>query len=604
MGPDGWFTLLIIVGMVATLATNRFGTDIVVLGALTALMLFDLLTPWDLLSPKEAVSGFANTGVLTVAMLYIVAAGLKETGAMQMLTSRLLGRPSSNFTAQARIIGPVGVMSAFVNNTPIVAMFLPVLSEWARRYNLSASKLFMPLSFAAILGGLCTLIGTSTNLVVAGLIEQHNKGAPADAVHQLEPFTMFSITPVGVPVALAGVAYMLLFGRRLLPDRDPKRAANSSVREYATVMRVAPGSGIVGKTVEQAGLRHLPGLYLARIERDRETVLAVSPEEKLEAGDVLVFVGALESVVDLQKIRGLEPVAEGEAPTGVRQLNRLVEVVVSRASPLVGRSIREGAFRTTYNAVVIAVHRHGHQLRGKIGDIVLRPGDTLLVEASSGWADTVKDSDAFHLVSELPESAAPRHDRAWAALAVLGATVVGMTLFDGATMVIAFTAAGAMVALRCCTGPQARKSVEFPVLVVIGAAFGIGTAMENSGLARFVADNVLGFAAQAGTLGLLGAVYVTTVLFTSLITNNAAAVLVFPIAISLAEKAGMTNFTPVAICIAVGASAEFITPIGYQTNLMVMGPGRYKWLDYTRFGGPLMLLCGLVCVLMCWLLYR
>jgi di/tricarboxylate transporter len=242
-------------------------------------------------------------------------------------------------------------------------------------------------------------------------------------------------------------------------------------------------------------------------------------------------------------------------------------------------------------------------MQGKIGDIVLRPGDTLLVEAPKGWADTVRDSDAFHLVSELPEAAAPRHDRAWAALAILGATVACMTIFDGATMVIAFAAAGAMVLLRCCTGPQARRSVEFPVLVVIAAAFGIGTAMQNSGLAAFIANNVLGFAASAGTLGLLAAVYITTVLFTSLITNNAAAVLVFPIAISLAEKAGMTNFTPVAICIAIGASAEFITPIGYQTNLMVMGPGRYKWLDYTRFGGPLMLLCGAACVTMAWLLY-
>lgn len=603
MGPDGWFTLFVIVGMVGTLATNRFGTDIVVLGALTALMLFDLVTPYDILSPKEAVAGFANTGVLTVGMLYILAAGLKETGAMQMLTARMLGRPRSAFAAQARIIAPVGVMSAFVNNTPIVAMFLPVLSEWSKRYNLSASKLFMPLSFAAILGGLCTLIGTSTNLVVAGLIDEHNKAAPADAAHQLEPFTMFSITPVGLPVALVGVAYMLVLGRKLLPDRDSKRDAGASGREYVTAMRVAPGAGVVGKTLEQAGLRHLPGLYLSRIERERETVVAVSPEERLEANDILLFVGALDSVVDLQKMRGLEPVAEGDGPTGVRQLNRLVEVVVSRSSPLVGRSIREGAFRTTYNAVVIAVHRHGHKIQGKIGDIVLRPGDTLLVEAPKGWTETVKDSDAFHLVSELSDAAMPRHDRAWAALGVLAATVIAMTVFDGATMVVAFCAAGAMIALRCCTGPQARRSVEFPVLVVIAAAFGIGAAMENSGLASFIAHNVLGFASSAGVFGLLAAVYITTVVFTSLITNNAAAVLVFPIAISLAEKAGMTNFTPVAICIAIGASAEFITPIGYQTNLMVMGPGRYKWLDYTRFGGPLMLLCGGVCVLMAWALY-
>ena len=598
MGFDGWFTLILIVGMIATLATNRFGTDIVILGVLTTLMVAGIVTP------REAIAGFSNTGVLTVGMLYILAAGLKETGAMQMLTSRMLGRPGGLRSAQARIIAPVAILSAFVNNTPIVAMFLPVLSDWARRHNLSASKLFMPLSFAAILGGLCTLIGTSTNLVVAGLIEEHNKRAPLDEVSQLEPFTMFSITPVGLPVALVGIAYILVAGRKLLPDRDPTREQTEGAREYVTAMGVAPGSGIVGKTVEQAGLRHLPALYLARIERARETVVAVSPNEVLEPGDVLVFVGALDSVVDLQKIRGLEPIAEGDHPGGVRQLNKLVEVVVSRVSPLVGRSIREGAFRTTYNAVVIAVHRQGVKLQGKLGDIVLRPGDTLLVEAPTGWADLVKDSDAFHLVSELPEAAAPRHDRAYAALFILVATVACMTLFSQYTMVVAFCAAGAMVLLRCCTGPQARKSVEFPVLVVIAAAFGIGTAMENSGLASFLADNALGFAAQAGTLGLLAAVYITTVVFTSLITNNAAAVLVFPIAMNLAVAAGMRDFTPVAICIAIGASAEFMTPIGYQTNLMVMGPGRYKWVDYFRFGSPLMLLCGATCVLMAWLLYQ
>ena len=588
---EGWLTGALIVTMVSLLVSGRFGADIVMLGVVVALLLFGIITP------ASAVAGFSNTGVITVALLYVVATGLKETGAMTILTSRLLGRPKGVREAQLRLMLPAAGLSAFVNNTPIVAMFLPVLSDWGKRHRLAASMLFMPLSFAAILGGICTLIGTSTNLVIKGLIDEQNRiNRDTPGWDTLETLGMFTMTPVGVVVMVFGIGYMLLMGKWMLPKREPVLPTLEGSRQFTTEMRVEPGSPVVGKSVEQAGLRHLPGLYLSRIERDNETVIAVEPEETLGAGDILVFVGVLDSVVDLQKIKGLSPVAP--VLEGVRQHHRLIEAVVSPSSPLVGRSVRAGQLRTHYGAVVIAVSRHGERVRGKIGDIVLRPGDTLLLEAPVGWARKHRDSSAFYLVSEMEEAAAPRHERAWIALGIL-VTLVGLITFEVLdTMTAAMGAAGTMVLLRCCTGPQARRSVDWQVLIVIAAAFGIGTAMSSTGLAAWIAHGALGWTQAYGPLVMLAMIYLTTVLFTSLITNNAAAVLVFPIALELTRSAGVTDFTPYAICIAIAASAEFMTPIGYQTNLMVMGPGGYKWMDYTKFGAPLMVLCGIICVLM------
>ena len=587
MPPDwhAWVTGLVIVAMIATLAVGRFGADIVMMGALLALLLTGIV------EPGQAVAGFASQGVITVGLLYIVATGMKETGAMNLITARLMGRPQTLGQAQARLVAPVAGLSAFVNNTPIVAMFLPTLASIARRANLPASKLFMPLSFASILGGVCTLIGTSTNVVVGGLLTQHAAGAGAGA--GTPTFGMFTLTLVGLPIALVGVAYMLVFGRRLLPDRSPAAATTGRPREYYATLKVRPGSPIAGRTVEQAGLRHLPKLFLSRIERDDMTVIAPGPDEVVREGDVLAFVGALESVVDLQQIKGLEPT--GNDGMAYRPNLRLSEAVISKESALIGRTVRESGIRTQYGAVIVAVHRLGQQLGGKIGDMRLRPGDTLLMEAPRGFARRFGHSQDFYLVTERDDPAALRHDRAMIALVILAGLVIAITAGWLTPMVAAMAGAGAMIVTRCCTGPQARAGVDWQVLVVIGAAFGIKAAMENSGLAGAIAHNVIEHAGGYGPWVLLGAVYALTLLFTMFMTNNAAAVLMFPIALSVCSEAHL-NLLPFAVAITIAASCEFSTPIGYQTNLMVMGPGGYRWLDYTRFGGPLTILAAIVCI--------
>ncbi len=601
-GWDAWATLGVIALMLGLLAAGRFGSDIVLMGAVLMLVLTGIITP------SEAVAGFSNPGVLTVGFLYVLATGLKETGAMTLLTSALLGRPKSAAGAQARLIAPVALLSAFVNNTPLVAAFMPVLSEWSRRIGVPASRLFMPLSFAAILGGVCTLIGTSTNLVVSSLVTAENQRISAanaqpgaSPTPMLEEWGLWTITPVGLPVALAGMAYILLAGRRLLPDRGGRATPIEQARRYMAAMAVPAGSPIAGKTIEQAGLRNLPGVFLSRVDRGAESIVAVGPEQTLLAGDVLMFVGSVESVAELQKMKGLTPAdsAEHTSAGGGREYRpnmRLHEAVVSPSSPLVGKTIKEAGIRTRYNAVVVGVHRAGERLPGKIGEIEVRPGDTLLLEARPGFVGAHRDSSEFYLVSELEGAASLRHDKAWIAVAVLLGTIALLSwenLFP--PMVVAMCSAACMIAFRCCTGPQARAGVEWPVLIVIAASFGVARAIDKTGLAGFIASHVIQWAGGLGPWALLGAVYLLTLGFTTLVSNNAAAALVFPIALEVARGQGL-NFTPFAVAVALAASCEFMTPLGYQTNLMVMGPGGYRWGDFMRFGLPLTVLCAVVAI--------
>ncbi len=486
-------------------------------------------------------------------------------------------------------------LSAFLNNTPVVAMFMPVVDEICKKTNISPSKLFMPMAFAATFGGVCTMIGTSTNLVVAGLIDKAQ-------LPDLPAIEMFDITWVGLPCAAASVVFMLLFSRWLLPDRRPAISLTDDPRQYTVEMLVQPGGPLVGQSVEQAGLRHLPGLYLAEIDRQGSILPAVGPQERLQAGDRLVFVGIIESVVDLQKMRGLIPATDQtfklDAP---RMQRRLIEAVVSDRCPLVGKSIREGRFRSEYNAAVIAVSRSGKRIAARVGDIVLQPGDTLLLEAHQEFVQQRRNSSDFFLVSGVENSAPTRHERAWLALAILAAMVI-VAGFEWLDMLTAALLAGLLMILaRCCTGSEARQSIDWSVLLVIGASLGIGQALDTSGAAQVVASKLINLASGHPWLVLV-MVYFVTMVFTELVTNNAAAVLVFPIALAAARSLSV-SFMPFAITIMIAASGGFATPIGYQTNLMVYGPGGYRFSDYLRLGVPLDLVFMVVTVLVTPLVY-
>jgi len=571
-----WQALLTAGAVVATLVgllVVQRAPDMVMIGAVV------LLLATGVISPEEALKGMSNEGMITVAALFVVAAAIERTGALATLVDRVLGRPATLASAQFRtMVGP-GVLSAFVNNTPVVALMVPAIRDWARKNRFAVSKLLMPMNAAVVLGGLCTLIGTSTNVVVSGLV----------AAKRGHPLGMFDITWLGVPLFLAGLVYLVAASSRLLRDRTPVLDSTGDPRQYTLEMIVEPGSTIAGRSIEEAGLRHLDGLFLMEIDRGGRVIAAVSPTTGLEAGDRLVFVGVLDSVVELQKIRGLRPASDQvfslDSPRSERVL---VEAVVSASCPLVGRTIRDGHFRSTYGAVVIAVARDGERVRMKLGDIALQPGDTLLLEAGPSFLERQRTNRHFYLVSEVDGSNPPRHERAWIAGALLAAMVLAAATELVPMVAAALVAACAVVATRCISSSEARRAIEWESLLLIAASFGLARAMEKTGLAESIAHSTIAAAGDRPHL-VLAAIYLVTMVFTELMSNNAAAVLTFPIAWQTAADLGV-NPMPFVMAITVAASCGFATPMGYQTNLMIYGPGGYKFTDYVRFGGPLNLL--------------
>ncbi|MFN9369296.1 MAG: SLC13 family permease [Planctomycetia bacterium] len=574
-------TAAVVVGVLGLLLFVQRSPDMVMIAGVVILLAAGIITP------DEALKGMSNEGMVTVAALFVLAAALERTGALATLVDRALGRPQSLPAAQLRTMLAPGVVSAFMNNTPVVALMVPAIRDWARKHRFPVSKLLMPMNAAVVLGGLCSLIGTSTNVVVSGLYAAKTGSA----------LGMFDITWLGVPLFAAGLLYLVGASRTLLKDRRPPMSQSDDPRQYSLEMLVEEGSPLVGRSIEEAGLRHLDNLYLMEIDRGGHVMAAVAPTERLEAGDRLVFVGVIDSVVELQKIRGLRPATEQVFKLDDPRSERvLVEAVVSNTCPLLGRTIREGRFRSTYGAVVIAVARNGERLQMKIGDIALEPGDTLLLEAGPEFLDRQRSSRHFYLVSEVRDYSAPRHDRSWIALAALAGMVLAAAMELVPMVTAALVAASVVVALRCISAPEARRAIEWESLLLIAASFGLARAMEKTGLAAGVAEATISAAGDHPHV-VLAALYLVTMLFTELMSNNAAAVLTFPIAWQTAADLGVSPM-PFVMAITVAASCGFATPMGYQTNLMIYGPGGYKFGDYVRFGGPLNLLVMALTVLL------
>ncbi|PZO20009.1 MAG: SLC13 family permease [Leptolyngbya foveolarum] len=584
-----WQAWLAIAVTIAAFLGNAFTTlpaDIVFLGAAAILFLSGVL------DEKAALSGFSNSGMITVGVLYIVVAGLQQTGALQWVSQQVLGMPKTPSRALVRLMLPVMGASAFLNNTPVVAMFIPVVNDWCRKLRFSPSKLMIPLSYAAIFGGLFSLIGTSTNLVVNGLlVDAEGSG-----------LKFFDIAGVGLPCGIAGFLFLFFTQKWLLPNRQAAISGTDELRQYTVDMAVMPESPLVGKTVEQAGLRHLPNLYLAAIDRDAQTISAVGPQTRLQGNDHLRFVGVVDSILDLQRIKGLQPATDEVFKLeGARKERSLIEAVVSNTCPIVGQTIRESQFRTRYNAVVVAAARNGDRLTGKIGDIRIQPGDTLLLEAAADFIGKRRISRDFYLVSSIPNSEPIRHERSRIAF-ILTLIMVVAAAFGWLTMLqAAVLAAVGMIAFGCCSPNQALRSIDWPVLMVIAAALALGQALDSTGAAEEIANKVIALAGN-NPLWVLAAIYAVTTVLTEIITNNAAAALVFPIALSLANQLGVSSL-PFVIAIMVAAAASFATPIGYQTNLMVCGPGGYKFSDFMRIGIPLNILYGVMTVAIAPFLY-
>ncbi|MGC8639325.1 MAG: SLC13 family permease, partial [Isosphaeraceae bacterium] len=549
--------VLLLIGLIRDLPT-----DVLFVGAVV------LLAALGIIKPEEAFGGFANAGMLTVGALFIVAAALRETGVMEFVGERFLGHVETEGKALF-YMAVVLIPSAMVlNNTPKVALLVPVLIAWCRKRRISPSRLLMPLSFLSVLGGTCSLIGTSTNLVVQGLLIKSN----------LRPMSMFEIGWVGFPCALLGATYLLTVGRRLLPDRKELiEQLEESRREYLVEMLVQPGCRLVGKTIGRAGLRHLPGLFLIEIDRDGSVLGPVSPEEVIHANDRLVFAGVVGTIIDLEKIPGLVPAADAryEVSPAKQRGRRLHEAVISPSSPLVNQSVRNADFRALYDAAVVAVHRNGARLTNKVGDIELHAGDTLLLQAGHDFSRAYRNNPDFYLVSDVEDARHVRHDRAWIATIIFLAMIAAFVSGKVDIMLAAFVAAGTMIAGHCISASDARRAIDWPVLLAIGASFGMGKALEASGVARLFAEQLVVLTRPWGPTATLTAIYFGTMVLNELISNNAAAVLAFPFCVESARLLGVDE-RPFIMAVTIAASYAFASPIGYQTHMMVFGPGGYR----------------------------
>ncbi len=572
MDGDAVLTTAVLAVMGAGLISNRLSPAAGVLGAAGGLFLLGVI------DAEEAFSGFGNPAPITIGALYVVAGAVTKTNALQPIVARVLDRGSGNRAALIRLLAPAGAASAFLANTPIVAMLVPAVRGWAERYGRAASRFLIPLSYATILGGAITAIGTSTNLVLGGLLQSVGQ----------DELEMFELARFGLPLAGAGLVLIVLAAPWLLPDRRESESAGIG-RSYLVSMYVVEQGAFDGQSVEAGGLRHLEGVFLVEVERQGTVIAPVAPTFVLRGGDRLTFAGRVDLVVDLQAMSGLISAEDPHLEAVDSDDHTFFEAVVGAASPLSGRSLAEAGFRGRYQAAVVGIHRSGDPVEAKFGQVRLRTGDTLLVLAADGFDERWSNHNDFLLVSRLGGSPPRATRRAPVALLAIVALVVLPATGVLSVLEASLIAAGAVVLGGVLTPREARESVDFSVLITIGAAFGLGAALDKAGLATDLADGIVTGFDFLGDAGVVLGIVIATMLLTELITNVAAVALIFPVALEAAAQSGLDPRT-LALGVAVAASASFLTPIGYQTNTMVYGPGRYRFTDYLRLGVPMSVL--------------
>jgi len=525
---------------------------------------------------KETFAGFSNHGMLTVAALFIVAAALQSSNHFGDLIFKAMGSKFTKFT-YFRLMAPVTLLSSFLNNTPVVMSLIPFVKNWAKKNNLAPSKFLIPLSYASIFGGTCTLIGTSTNLVVHGLMLDNG----------LEGFTFFEIGKIGFPLAIIGILYFSTIGKRLLPNhKDSMDNFRENSRNFVAQVTVSKDYPGINKTILQAGLRHLRGLYLFQVERNNEILEVISPDEIVKEGDNLYFTGLPQTIFDLLKTKGLQLIEDTNFNLNNIDSDKIktYEAVISNNSPLVGQTVQKSSFRTKYDAVILAVHRNGHRINKKIGDITIQANDTLFIIARRNFSTKWYNSSDFALVSNSVDNYSKPACKGMLALFLTLMMITSVSCGFVKSMLISATiTAGLMILTKIISYGDAKKSIDFDILLVIASSFGIGKAIANSGLAELIATNLISSLEGFGIVGILAGLYLLTTVYTEIITNNAAAALLFPVALSTGTALGISPH-PFMLVIAMGASASFSTPIGYQTNMMVYSPGSYKFSDFLKTG--------------------
>lgn len=542
-----------------------------------------------ILTPREILSGLANEQIVVIILLLLLGDIIRKSDIIDGIFDRVFRNTKSYKGFMAKMIVVVAGFSAVLNNTPLVAIMMPYVHRWSRRNNYSPSKLLIPLSYAAILGGCATLIGTSTNLIVNGMVTDEQ------IIPGLKPLEMFDFTLVGLPMIVLGSVYLMLFGKKLLPDRpDAIDEFSSNSREYLIEAQIRRNSRIIGKTIEEAGLRNLKGLYIVEISRKDQRISAVSPFERLMEEDVLVFAGDTNTIAEMiSSDFGL--VLSQVGMFAKKNRTEVLEVVVSHNSSLISKTIRQAGFRGKYDAAILAVHRNGERLSGKIGTVSLRAGDVLLLLAGDDFNKRSNDANDFYLISRIRKF----HKLEWYKTFTLFGGLFAAILLSALNLVPLFMSLMVVlivIQLQKIASPKdIPKSIDYNLALIIVLSLALGTAMIKTGMANIIADFIIGVFRPFGPIGLLTGIFIITNLMASYITNKAAAAIIFPISVTAGINLGLSP-TPFILVVAFAAAANFITPIGYQTNLMVYGPGGYAFKDYMKIGLPLTVLYMVVTV--------
>ncbi|HAP68894.1 MAG TPA: SLC13 family permease [Flavobacteriales bacterium] len=559
----------VIIFLLVALYSGKLRAEVSFFIAVTVLIIAGVL------SPSEALAGFANEQLAVIMLLLVISDIIRKTDVINLVFNQLFRGTKTVSGFVFRMVAFVAPTSAFFNNTPLVAMMMPYVYSWSKKNKISPSKLLIPLSYAAILGGCMTLVGTSTNLVVNGMA--------VDA--GFNSLNIFDFAWVGFPMVLVGGIYLALFSDKILPShKDAMDDFKDGWREYFVETEIEANSPIVGKSVSEAGLRNLSGNFLVEIIRKTAVITPVSPEHILRANDKLIFTGETSSIPELSKPElGLSLPKECIAS----ELSDVVEVVVSHNSWLIGRRVKNTHFRGKYDAAIVAIHRNGAKISGKIGSVVIQAGDVLLLFAGRDF-DIRATGNEFYVISKKENKKVDAKKAVMVIAGVLLSVVVSantaLSLFSCLLVVLAIS-----FFTKTLTGSEIKRGINLNMMLIMAFGLALGKAMSNSGAAEFIANNILKVAEPFGPVAILGMVFLVTNLLASYMTNLAAVAIIFPISVGIAQSMNLP-LEPFIMIVAFGGAANFITPIGYQTNLMVYGSGGYSFNDFMKIGLPLTIL--------------
>ncbi len=583
--------LVILAGAIYLFVTERFPLDLVSMMVLGALLLVGLLgtstgvlDPEHWITPREGVSGFSNPAVITVAAMFVLSAGLEKTGVVRSMGRALILVGDRRPLLLVTLMLIAAAASSFINNTATVAILLPVVLTLAARRNISPSLLLIPLSFASQFGGTCTVIGTSTNLLVSSI----SAGA-GTREEGLGAFTMFEMGQMGLILTAAGTLYLLIVGRFLLPARRGADFTEAyQLGEYLTELRVKEGSRLVGETLSESVFVERHGARLLEVLRGGQFYQPTHVAVRVD--DVLLVRGKVQDLMDLKTKYGLEIQQESELRDGTASGDHLTlaEAVVAPHAAVVGHSLAELDLRTRYHTVVLAIQRRGHTVQEKMGALRLRFGDALLVMGRPDDIALLRSDPSFIVLKDVHEPTLRRHKMPLAVGILAG--VVGLAALEIMPIVVsAILGCIALVATRCLRMEEAYQAIDWKVVFLLAGVLPLGLTLEKSGAAELLAVQTVALAGSLGPLAMLAVIYLLTAILTEFISNNAAAVLIAPLAISLAQQLDASP-RPFLMAVAFAASTAFATPVGYQTNAMIYNPGGYRFTDFARVGLPLIAL--------------